>query len=173
MEREAVQFIFGEIFSLLGACCVAYSTFCSAKRSMVLWQMADSVASVITNLLLGSYAASSTCAVAAVRNILIAKNRCGRGMTVLFAGIIGIVGILTNNRGAIGLLAIVANVQYSLCVGFLKKPQSLRWALAVTLVFWVIHDTLVRSYPMAVMNFISMLVTLWNIRKAAGGKEAQ
>mgnify|MGYP006958762171 CR=1 FL=1 len=49
------MFLLGEVFSLLSAVCLCYSTFGNSKNRMIFWQSIDSVLGALSNLFLFSF----------------------------------------------------------------------------------------------------------------------
>lgn len=155
--------IIGEIFSLLAALCLAYSTFSNKKNKMILWQAINAIFYGLSNLFLGAYSAVVTNILTLFRNTLQVKNKLDRNFTIIICLLMTIVGIIFNNREWLGLLPIVASVSYTICVYVLKSAQQMRIALIVNLLQWMIIDFLVKSYPMFIMDIIIIIVTFINI----------
>lgn len=155
--------ILGEIFSLLAALCLAYSTFSNKKNKMMLWQAINSVFYGLSNLFLGAYSAVVTNILSLFRNTLQVKNKLSRNLTIIICLLMTVVGLIFNNMGWIGLLPIVASVSYTICVYVLKSAQQMRIALVINLLQWMVVDFIVKSYPMFVMDIIIISVTLVNV----------
>ena len=69
---------------------------------------------------------------------------------------------IINNRAWLGLLPIIASVQYTLCVFILKSAQHMRIALIINLLLGMIFDFLIKAYPMFALDIIIIIVTLIN-----------
>ena len=163
--------IVGEIFSLLAALSLAYSTFSNKKNKMILWQAINAVFYGFSNLFLGGYSAVVTNILTLSRNILSVKNKLNKNFTIIICLLMTIVGISVNNKEWLGLLPILASVSYTICVYILKSAQQMRIALVVNLFQWMIFDFLVKSYPMFIMDVIIIAVTLVNIIRYKKMKE--
>lgn len=155
--------IVGEVFSLLAALSLAYSTFSNKKNKMILWQAINAVFYGFSNLFLGGYSAVVTNVLTLSRNVLSMKNKLNKSFTIIICLLMIIVGINVNNRELLGLLPIVASVSYTICVYLLKSAQQMRFALVINLLQWMVFDFLVKSYPMFLMDMIIIAVTLINI----------
>ena len=152
-----------DIFSGIGATLLIYSTF-SKKKENILWvQTVSLVASVISYLLVGSYSAMLTCMISIIRNILTAKGRMTPRLLVIMTCTIIILGLCTNTRGLIGLLPIIASIEYTIWAAKGTTAQSLLWALVVNTGLWLAHDICVSLYLFVVMDLVTLLVTTINI----------
>ena len=162
--------ILGEILSLLAALTLAYSTFSKKKKKMMLWQALNALFFGLSNFCLAGYSAVVTNVLTFIRNLLVVKNKFDKKCTVIICILIIGIGLHFNNRSIIGLLPIIASVQYTICVFALKSPQHLRWSLVVNLAMWVIFDFVIAAYPAAIMDIVIIIVTIINIirfRKSA------
>lgn len=155
--------ILGELFSLLAALCLAYSTFSTKKNKMIWWQAINAIFYGLSNLFLGAYSAVVTNVLTLFRNTLEVKNKLNRNFTSVICLLMAIVGLLANNRELLGILPILASITYTICVYVLKSAQQMRIALVVNLIQWMIFDFLVKSYPMFIMDMIIISITLINI----------
>lgn len=155
--------ILGELFSLLAALCLAYSTFSNKKNKMIWWQAINAIFYGLSNLFLGAYSAVVTNVLTLFRNTLQVKNKLNRNSTFIICLLMAIVGIIANNKEWLGLLPILASITYTICVYILKSAQQMRIALVVNLIQLMIFDFLVKSYPMFIMDMIIISVTLINI----------
>ena len=155
--------ILGELFSLLAALCLAYSTFSNKKNKMIWWQAINAIFYGLSNLFLGAYSAVVTNVLTLFRNTLQVKNKLNRNSTFIICLLMAIVGIIANNKEWLGLLPILASITYTICVYILKSAQQMRIALVVNLIQLMIFDFLVKAYPMFIMDMIIIVVTVMNM----------
>lgn len=90
------------------------------------------------------------------------KKKLDKKFTIIICILMTIVGVYFNNRAWLGLLPIIASVQYTMCVYVLKSAQRMRIALIINLLQWMIFDFLVKAYPMFALDIIIIIVTLIN-----------
>lgn len=152
----------GLLFSLLSACCLCYSTFGKRKENMLKWQVANTSFLILANLFLKGYSGMATNLVCLIRNILGAKGRLNRTNTVVLTILIVAGGVAVNNRGWLGLLPVIASVEYSICMYLCKDAQQMRLALAINVALWAIYDFAIGSYPMFVTDLIVAGASLIN-----------
>ena len=155
--------IIGLIFSFLSACCLCYSTFGKRKENILKWQVANTAFLILANLFLKGYSGMATNMVCLVRNMLGAKGRLNRTNTIVLTILIVIAGVTVNNRGGLGLLPVVASVEYSFCMYLCKNAQQMRLALAVNVALWAIYDFAIGSYPMFATDLIVAGASVLNV----------
>ena len=171
MDEINWALVIGNIFSLLYAICLGISVVKKSKKDAVFWLIMDGFCCIASEIALCAYAAMTTNAIALVRNWLSYKNKLtGLATLVLCVCFVGI-GLLTNNRGVIGLLPILAGSSFCVFMYISKTAQHLRYACVGNLPLWMIHDILVQSYPAAVMEFVLTLWTIVQIYKHRNEKE--
>lgn len=156
-------FIAGETLSLLAALALVYSTFTNKKQEMMKWQALNTVFLGFSDWFLGAHSAVVTNVLTFVRNILSAKGKLSKSLTLVICALMIVVGSLFNNRGWLGVLPIVASVQFTLCIYSLKSAQHMRIALIVNLMLWAIIDFLIQAYPMFVADIVIAIVTFVNV----------
>lgn len=158
-----LNLIFGNIFSLLAAICIAISVLKKSKKDLIWWQIIDVIFGILSNIALYAYAALTTNFVALIRNVLAYNNKLTRGITGILFALCVIVGMFANNRGVIGMLPIIASAGYTIFMFTTKNEQQMRWALLFNLILWIIHDIYVQAYPTAIINTILVVFTFVKI----------
>ncbi len=153
----------GQIFSFLSACCLCYSTFGRRKENILKWQVANTAFVILANLFLKGYSGMATNLVCLVRNLLGAKGKLNKTNTVVLAILIVVAGIAVNNRGWLGLLSVIASLQYSICMYICRDAQQMRLALAVNVALWAVYDLAIGSYPMFATDVIVAAASLVNV----------
>ena len=142
--------IIGNLFSLLSAICIAVSVIKKEKKTAILWQLWNIVFSIFACIALQAYAALVVCTIVLIRNYLACKDKLNDRITFVLVVLCIIVGLIINNLGIIGLLAIVASSSYTFFMYISKDEQQLRWALLSNLILWLIHDSYIQAYPASI-----------------------
>lgn len=153
----------GQVFSFLAAITLAYSTFNKSKNKMIFWQIVDSMLNAIANVFLFSFSGAITNVFTSIRNMLQVKNKFDKKMMILFCLFVIIIGIYVNNKGIIGLLPIIASIEYTILMYKFKTAQKMRIALIINLILWSIYDFTIKSYPMFTMDLIIICISFINI----------
>lgn len=155
--------ILPQIFSLIGAVLLLYSTFSKTKKNILLIQTGDCVFNAMAGLLAWSYASASTNLISAVRNVLTAKELITKAIAVAFAMGICTIGLIVNQRGLIGILSAIASVQYTLWMFYAKATRTMKIGLLINVAVWFIHDIVIGLYPAMVVDIIIIVACIYNI----------
>lgn len=100
---------------------------------------------------------------AAVRNSFEIKGKNNNNVVIVLCLLNVIFGLLFNNRGFVGVLPILATVEYTIAIYVCKSSQSLRICLLISTVFWGIYDLLIMSYPLFVADVIIFIFATINV----------
>lgn len=152
--------IVGNIFSLLAAICIGVSVVKKNKTDLIWWQIFDVVFCIFSNISLCAYAALSTNSISLIRNILAYQNKLTKFITFILTILCVVVGLWVNNLAIIGILPITASASYTIFLYITKNEQQMRWALALNLLLWLIHDLYVQAYPLA---FTDAILSVWTL----------
>lgn len=156
----SVALIIGNFFSLLSAICLAISVIKKNKNDLILWQVWCIVLANVACFALKAYAALITGIIDLIRNLLTYENRLTGKITAVLVVLCIIIGLIVNNLGIIGILAIVASTSYTVFMYTTKDEQQMRWALILNQVLWLIHDTYIQVYPAALTDAVMAVWTL-------------
>lgn len=162
-------FILGNVFSLIAAICLAVSVFRKTTTKLLLWQVAEVVFCILSNVALMTFSALTTNSIALVRDLLAYKNKLTRKITWILLCLCIVFGLIANNRGWVGLFPMMASMVYTIFLYATRNEQQIRFGLILNLMLWFVHDFYVGAYPSALMDvFLSAwtLVALlknWNI----------
>ena len=112
-------------------------------------------------------------AVAILRNLAAMKNIKSRVIewTLILLGVV--LGIVFNNRGLIGWLPVIANLEYSAAVfRFRDQERRLKYAFILNMVMYVVFSFAIMNYVGAVANIVVAVTTAISLfrerRKAPG-----
>lgn len=168
--------LIGNLCSLCATLTDSVSGTRKTKNAMLLMQIVSQVFYTTASLALRAYSATVQNVVAMVRNLIAIKGKSSRATEVALVILPVVLGIWFNNRGLIGLLPVIANLEYSLAVFRLSdRPLKLKYA-------FIINNLLFCVFNFAVMNFvggISMIVvsvttviSILQERKSADGQKS-
>jgi len=157
--------IWGNIFSLMSAICIAVSAVKKSKKDFMLWQIGDALFGTFANIALSAYAALAISTACCVRNVLSYQNKLTKNITLFLLAVSVAIGIYANNLGWVGWLAIIASSSYTICIYVTKNEQQMRWALVFNLLLWFVHSAYVQAYPSAVADIVLCVWTSVQIYK--------
>ena len=165
MSKTAV--LIGNLFSL----CAMISDSISGTRKKHSQIMAVQIISqffyAASSIALKGYSSTGQSVVAVFRNLAAMKNVKSRALEwgLILAG--AVLGIAFNNRGLLGWLPVLANLEYSIAVFRLKDSEkALKLAFIVNMVLFAVFNVAIQNYVGAAScSVISLTTALSLFRK--------
>ena len=131
------------------------------KRSEILAiQMLSQVFYGVGTIILKGYSSTAQNVVALLRNLAAMKNVKSKAVewTLILLGVV--LGIVFNNRGLIGWLPVVANLEYSVAVfRFKDRERSLKIAFILNMLMYVVFSLAIMNYVGVVANVVVAVTT--------------
>lgn len=143
---------------MVAAVFLAVSCIAKNRKSIFLWQALNCLLLAIASYFFRSYAGITTLFFCGLRNLLIVWNRYTKNaMFILLLGIV-LTGLWANNRGIVGLLPIIATVEYTICCHYIRSEHYTRWSILINEVIWLTYSFLILDIFTAVSDGIVILV---------------
>ena len=161
-----LELILGNICSLIAMGTDAVSSWAKSARKMLLFQCLSQGIYAVGSVILKGYSAAVQNVISLARNLFATRKRSLPVVEwILIALGVGL-GLFFNNRSWIGLLPVVANLEYSLAVLFFKdNEQLLKIAFFIDVLLFCIFNTVIFNIVGTVSNIVVMLITLVAILK--------
>ncbi|MBQ7600300.1 MAG: YgjV family protein [Clostridia bacterium] len=155
-----VEIIIGNICSVLGMASDSFSSTRKTNRSMLLVQIISQVFYGTGSFVLKGYSAVVQNAVTVARNLIALKGKTNRIIEwiMILAGVF--LGVAFNNRGLMGYLPIVANLEYSISVFYVKSERGLKVSFMVSSAMFSVFNLLLQNYVGFVTNIVVAVITL-------------
>lgn len=136
-----VPVVIGNLCTLLAMGANAASGAQKTTKRMLRYQNLSQLIYCISAIVLGGYSAAVQNAVSILRNVAAIRNIKSKPLEWLLV-ILGVVlGIAFNNRGLLGLLPVVGNLQYTLAIFHLKdNERAVKIAFLLSVVFFMIFN---------------------------------
>ncbi len=138
--------IIGNIISFVAAGFMAYSCCLNDHRKVFFYQAIECAMLCVASVFFGAWAGITTLALSATRNYLVSRDKFSHKLMVLFLVLVVVLGLLANNRGLIGLIPVVATVEYTVCCHYIKEIKAVKCSIFVNTFMWVF-------YSFAIMDF--------------------
>ena len=125
-----------------------------------------------SSIALKGYSSTAQNAVAVVRNLAAMKNIKSKVLEwiLILAGVV--LGIVFNNRGLLGWLPIIANLEYSISVFKLKENEkALKLAFIINMVMYAVFSAVIQNYVGVVSCTVIAITTAVSLIKAARDKD--
>ncbi|MBE5787448.1 MAG: YgjV family protein [Clostridiales bacterium] len=169
-----LDIIIGNACSLCATVTDAISASRKTARGVLMVQVLSQLFYGIGAIVLKGYSAAVQNGVSILRNLLAAGEKTGRLIEWTLVALAMVLGLYFNNMGIVGLLPIIANLQYSLAVfRFRNDERKLKFSLLIAVFLFTIFNAFIWNVAGAVSNFVLFLMTLLFLiqdRKAAGKK---
>ena len=122
------------------------------------------------SIILKGYSSTMQNLVAIFRNLAAIKNVKSKWIewTLILLGVV--LGVIFNNRGLLGYLPIVANLEYSICMfRFKNNTNGLKISLIVNVIMYGIFNLLIMNYVGAFACLIVFVTTSVSLIKDCKG----
>ena len=145
---EVNEIIVGNVCSLCAMVSDSVSGTRKKHSEILAVQMLSQVFYGAGTIILKGYSSTVQNAVAILRNLAAMKNIRSKVVewTLILLGVV--LGIVFNNRGLIGWLPVVANLEYSIAVfRFRDQERKLKYAFILNMVMYL-------AFSLAILNFV-------------------
>ena len=164
--------LLGNLFSL----CAMISDSVSGTRKKHSEIMAVQIVSQFfygaSSVALKGYSSTAQNLVAVFRNLAAMKNVKSRALewTLILAGVV--LGVVFNNRGLLGWLPILANLEYSVAVFKLRENEkALKLAFILNMVLYAVFSAVIQNYVGVLSCTVIAVTTAVSLIRAAKGAE--
>lgn len=165
IENLTLSLILGNLFGLLcGIFCTA-STFGKDNKQMMKLQCLDCSCGIIACIILRGYSGAIVQSVCLVRNMLVYKEKCSKLVQVILLTIIFILGIMFNNMGILGLLPIIASMEYTIVIMKTANIKLINISLLINNILWLIYNFIIQNYLNMILSTIIIISSTINILK--------
>ena len=147
--------LLGNLLSAAGSACDFVSTSRKRADEMLIIQCITQVFFGFSYFVLKGYAAIAQNIVGILRNIFALKKTENKGIETLLTILPIPMGLWMNNMGFMGLLPIVANVEYACMVfKFKGNVKMIKLAYLINTVIYLFFNFAVKNYFMVISNII-------------------
>ena len=176
MSPEDIKILIANIIAGIGLVVFCISCLFKSKKKVLITQTINNLGfSIASEIILKAYVGLVSDVIAGVRNLLVIfkKNNKVVNYVVIILGLaVSIVAYYLENEWStfnyfishyqwIGILPIIANLQYSIVVmKDFKNPLVLRFSLIFSTAIWTIYCITKRSYVGAVFNIITAIINI-------------
>ena len=170
MNQTAI--VIGNLFSLCAMISDSISGTRKKHREIMAVQTVSQVFYGASSIALKGYSSTAQNAVAIFRNLAAMRN-VKNGIlewTLILAGVV--LGVIFNNRGLLGWLPIIANLEYSILVFKLKNNESaLKLAFIINMVMYAVFSAVILNYVGVLSCVIIAITTAISLIKAGKGTD--
>lgn len=139
--------IIGNLFSICAMISDSISGTKKKHNEMMFVQIISQFFYAASSIALKGYSSTAQNIVAVFRNYAAMKNIKNKALewALIIAGVV--LGIILNNRGLLGWLPIIANLEYSIAVFQLKdNERTLKIAFIINMIMFAIFNVVIQNY---------------------------
>ena len=156
-----ISVLIGNICSFLAMITDAVSATCKTAKGVLWVQSLSQLIYCIGTTVLKGYSGAVQNAVSILRNFVAIKEVNSKILRWVLVALGVVLGIVFNNRGWMGLLPVLANLQYSLAVfQFRNNGNALKISLAISVFLYAIFNIALLNVVGVCTNLFIMVTTL-------------
>ena len=157
------QLIIGNAISLVAAVLLAASCCVKQPRNIYLLQICCNLVLCLSSAVFCAWSSVPTLLLSSLRFYLMIRKKFNFPMMLLFSAATLLLGLWANTRGLIGLLPVIAGVQFTVCTYFSKKTTAIRLSILVNLIFWAIYSFWILYIVSGISQTINILICLFSL----------
>lgn len=156
-----LNILIGNALCFVGMATDSISTARKTPRAMLLVQIVSQVIYGTSSILLGAYSAAVQNVVNILRNTIAIQSKQSRAIEWVLIALGLIFGLIFNNLELLGLVPVLASMQYALTVLFLKQnAQALRLSFATAMACYAVFNTVIWNIGGAIANVVVLVSTM-------------
>jgi hypothetical protein len=152
--------IIGNLCTLFAMAFNSLSATRKTPRGILLTQNMSQVVYGISAIVLGGYSAAVQNVVSILRNFTAIRSKQNKFVEWLLVALGVVLGIAFNNRGWIGLLPVIGNLEYTLAIFRHKEDErKIKLAFLISLAAFAVFNATIRNYVGVVSDTIAVITT--------------
>ena len=155
-----MNLLIGNGLSFVAAIFTIKSSISHGHEKIYFYQALQCFFMAIASIFFLSFAGVTTFILCTIRNLILAKGKYTKKVYLLFLILITGLGLLSNNRGLLGLLPVITTVIYSVGQYYLKTDMTIKGNITLNLIFWAIYDFIILDLVSGIVDSISALTTI-------------
>lgn len=156
-----LDLIVGNLCSLLAMGSNAISSTRKTVKGVLAMQNVSQVIYCFSAIVLKGYSAAVQNAVSFFRNLTAIWNIRSKALEWVLIAAAAVLGVAFNNRGLLGLLPVMGNLQYTLAIfRFKGKERLLKISFLLSLVAFVIFNFAIGNYVGVICDSVVIVTTI-------------
>lgn len=151
------------IFSFITACFTFASSWTKDPHRTYGYQVIQCLVYCFAAYFYGVYPCIVVMLINAFRNYLTATGNYKVSHCVIFSILALVLGLWVNTSGVIGLITVIATIQYSICSYTLQKEIPVKLNIVINLAIWICYDILIKDIFSGIMDSIGAILALITI----------
>lgn len=155
-----LNLIIGNLSTLLAMGTNAVSSTRKTARGVLFWQSLAQVVYLVSAIVLRGYSAAVQNVVGIARNVVAISNKKSKVLewSLTIAGVV--LGIAFNNRGLMGLLPVIGNLQYTLAIfRFKDNEKVLKISFLISVACFAVFNVVLYNFVGAASDTVVIITT--------------
>lgn len=170
-----MDIIIGNLCTLLGMGANAFSATRKNMKGVLRAQNLGQVIYFASAIVLRGYSAAVQNVVSILRNIVAIRNINSKAIQWILTGLALVFGVAFNNRGLMGLLPVVGNLQYTLAIfRFPDNERAVKLSFLLSSICYAVFNIVIQNYVgIAADSFVvvaTAIVLLKGLKKTENEK---
>ena len=157
------RILLGNLISFLASLMLTAGCLMKDPKKVYAMQVAENLTLVVSSVCFGSWSGITTLLISTVRNVLLVKGHFDKKRMYLLSVLVTVCGLAVNNKGWIGLLAVLATVMLTVCNYYARAILAIKWSLFVNIVLWAVYFFAIRGVVSGITQVVIAVVTLVSI----------
>ena len=166
------ELIVGNVISVVAAGFLGLSCWSKNPKRVFIYQLAENLIYSVSSIVFGSYSAAVSTLLSAVRSLLIVRGCYTKRWMYFFAASTAVFGLITNSKGLIGLLPVIATVQFTYGSYRFTDIKGIKWMFIINLILWDVYAVWIKDVSSAVAWAITLAVTVVSLAKICAKENA-
>ena len=167
------QHYYGQYHLLCGCRLIGPERWCKNPKRVFIYQFIENLVLSLSSLVFGSYSAAVSTLLSTAKSFVIVKGRYTKKIMIFFVVAIAVLGILTNTKGLIGLLPVIATVQFTYCNYRFTDIKGIKWTFIVNLLIWDVYAFWIKDFSSGIAWAITLVVTVVSLMTIKAKEAAQ
>ena len=169
-----MSLIIGNLCSLFAMIADGLSSSRKTARGVLLVQCIGQFLYCVSSIVLKGYSAAVQNAVSIMRNLLASSKMKSKVIEWIMIALAVVLGLVFNNLGWLGLLPIVANLEYTLAVfKFREDEKKLKFAFLICILMFAVFNFIILNFVGVISNIVVAVMTVMFLIKSKDKKEEQ
>ena len=161
----AFNIVIGNAISLIAGIFIILSMWVNDEKKAYFYQFLNAFILIISSVFFLSWTGVTTMAIAAVRNLMVYKDKLTFEWTIFFIILSLIFGVIVNTMGIVGFLPIIAIIQITLSNYYLKSIKTIKTSFIINSAIYIIYFIFILDFSSATIESITAVIGLISLVK--------
>lgn len=162
------RLLIGNLLSFCSGVMLLVGSLTRQKKTVYLFQFLENVFLICSQFVFVQYTGVVSLLLSCARSLLVVREKYTFPCMLFFSTVTAVLGLSVNSGGAVGLLPVIAAVQFAVCAYYARTIVPTKITVLVNIAIWIVYAILILDISSAVFNSVAFLLTgysLFSVRK--------